>query len=176
MTDSHDSLTPLDGTLNRFDLVTAGSAEPGWVPNAQHWQQGNTRPYRIALTPDGSTYVMSPGASLTLRIAVKNVSTRLASDIELSIENPNDHGGELDPESGNFVDLFPQLRFTVGDGESIVFANVPGSELQTVRLPGKLRPDDYRMLDIRIDVSEDLDNRWQLATTDVQFALNGSST
>lgn len=176
ITDSRDSLTLLDGSQNRFDLVVAGSAEPDWAPGPAQWVQGNPDAYRISLTPDDSSYLMSPGDSLNVRIAVRNESPKLASAVELEISDPQDRSTEIDPVTGNFVDLFPQLRFTVADGDRVLLDTVPSTELTRLSLDGALLPDEHRVLDVRIEVPADLDNRWQLAETDVQFSFTGSNT
>ena len=175
VTDTQESLALLDGSGNRFDLVTTGSPEPGWAPAKTDWAQGNPSPYQIALTGDGSGYLMSPGSRLDLRIAVKNDSPRLAGEVSLEVEDPRDRGEERDPVTGNFVELFPQLIFTIRDGERVLAERVLAPDLITMPLAASLSPGDSRVLDVSIALPESLDNRWQRASTDVQFRFEGIS-
>ncbi|MBL3700211.1 hypothetical protein [Leucobacter luti] len=175
ITDARDSLTVLDGSQNRLDLRVAGSPEPGWHPQPAMWEQGSPAAYRIRLTPDDSALLVGPGSSLSLRIAVRNDSPRLASAVQLSITDPVDRGSEVDPATGSFVELFPQLRFTVADGDRALAEAVPATELERIQLPGAVAAGKHRVLDVMIEVPPELDNRWQRASTDVQFTFEGTS-
>ncbi|WP_125098593.1 hypothetical protein [Leucobacter chromiireducens] len=176
LVDTKESIAILDGTQNRFDIVTMGSADPAWEPAAANWQQGNPEAYRIRLTQDDSPFVVSPGASLDLKIAVKNASPTLGGHLSLRVEDPNDRSAERDPETNNYVDLFPALVFTVAEGGTVLINRVAGPDLQTVGLAGVVAPGEARVLDVTVEVPEGLGNEWQLAATDVQFRFDGENS
>lgn len=170
--DYSDSELSVDGSKNTFDIVAAGNAAPGWLPTAADWQQGNPDAFRIKLTDDGSGYTMAPGSSLELRIAAKNNSPRVAGLLNLSIADPHPRGAQKDPLTGNFLDLFDQLVFTVKDGNNTLIDHVPATRLSSITWPSPLEAGDYKIVDVRIDLPNSVGNQWQLASTDIQFRFD----
>ncbi|MEX8033032.1 hypothetical protein AB6V29_08370 [Microbacterium sp. 20-116] len=175
LSDSATVLVQMDSSQNRFDLDVAGnysSEASTWEPTADSWQQGNPDAYRLPIGP-GQSNVMSPGSSISGRIAVRNNSPRLAGLIELSILDPQARGDVTDPQTGNFQELFEQLIFTVKDGDTVIFDHVPATQLSPFAWNAALPAGGIRVLDVRIEMSPDADNRWQMASTDVQFNFSG---
>lgn len=168
-TDHADVHVTLDGSQNRFDIVAAGSPVPGWTPTADSWVQANPNAYQITLTPDGSEYVMAPGSDLTLRVAAQNVSPQVAGVLSLTIRDPEPHGDAVDPASGRYVDLWNQLVFTVKQGNQTIFDHVRAPDLTTHTWAAALPSAEYELLEVTIELPSAVDNRWQLASTDVQF-------
>lgn len=160
----------LDGSSNTFDIVVAGQAgTTTWTPGDDVWEQGDTDPFQIRLANGDTDIVMAPGSIVDVRVAAKNASPRLASLMTLTIRDPAPRGSETDPGTGNFIELYDQLVFTVRDGSTVLFDRVPAPELTSHTWPHALDPDDFLLLDIAIELPESVDNRWQLASTDVQF-------
>ncbi|MHA3724485.1 hypothetical protein ACXR2T_11470 [Leucobacter sp. HY1910] len=173
--DVENSSVFLDGSENRLNILTAGAPGHNWQPGAASWVEGNPAPFQISLTADGSDFVVVPGETIELTVAVKNASPKLAGKVDLKISDPHDRSHELDPETGNFVDLFPALLFSVSeDGRSLI-TGVPANELQDIQLEGPIAAGEHRVFDVTIDIPESLDNRWQLASTDVRFGFEGES-
>lgn len=168
-TDYADVDVALDGSRNTFDIVTAGKADPSWLPTQTDWDQANPRALRIALTQDGSGYTMAPGSVLDLRIAAKNNSPRLSGILSLNLVDPLPRGAETNPQTGTYVELFDQLVFTVADQGVVLLDHVPAGRLSTLTWPNPLAAGEYKLLDVRIELPQSVDNRWQMASTDVQF-------
>lgn len=168
-TDYADVNVALDGSRNTFDIVAAGKADTLWIPTQADWDQANPRALRIPLTPDGSGYTMAPGAVLDLRIAAKNNSPRLSGLLGLRIQDPYPRGTETNPATGTYVELFDQLLFTVSDNGKVLLDRVPANQLTAVTWPEPLPSGAFKLLDVRIELPETVDNRWQQASTDVQF-------
>lgn len=175
VTDSATTLLVLDGSQNRFDLVVAGSVARDWVPEADSWGQGNPDAYAIALTGAGSR-ALSPGGSTTVSVAVRNASPSLAGTLSLDVRDPRPRGDARDPKTGRFVELFDQLVFTVTDDAGVVlFDAVPADELTTYRWSEEFAPGEEKVLRVEIALPESVDNRWQGASTDVQFHFHGEN-
>lgn len=157
-----------------FNLVAAGSSEPGWTPTEDSWAQASPEDdYRIQLTSDGSGYLMAPGSTLDVRIAVKNNSSNRAGEIELTIVDPWPRGEVVDPVTGNYLELFDYLNFTIRDGATLLADAVPGKDLRTIIWPGDLPAGEQLILDVAIHMPNELDNRWQMASTDLTFSFEG---
>ncbi|MDD7960927.1 hypothetical protein [Microbacterium thalli] len=171
-TDAADVHVFLDGSQNTFEIRTAGSVRDGWVPSEDQWQPGRPAPYEIALE-EGT--VLAPGGSISLRIAAQNASPRLAGTLSLSIVDPDPRGDEIDPDTGRFVELFDQLQFTVRDGDRTLMDRVPAPELTTYTWDDAFEAGEHRLLDVRIDLPDTVDNRWQGAGTGVQFQFEGEN-
>lgn len=171
LTDSATVAVTMDGSQNRFDIVVAGDyseSASSWIPTESAWQQGNPDAYELAIGP-GQDNLLSPGGWIDGRIAVKNVSPRLAGMISLSISDPIFRIGETDPATGNYLELFDQLIFTVVDDGTTLLDRVPASELTEYNWNAAMLAGQSRVLDVRIEMSSAADNRWQLASTDIQF-------
>lgn len=169
ITDSADVTVAIDGSRNTFDLVVSGSVEPGWSPSAADWDQGNPDAFQIALTDDGSGYVLAPGAALDVRVAARNASPRLAGTLRLTILDPDPRGNSVDPETGRQTELYDQLVFTVRDADTVIYDHVLAGDLETYTWDAPLSAGDDTVLDVRIEMPASLGNEWQLASTDVQF-------
>lgn len=172
LTDSAEVVVTMDGSGNRFDIVVAGrygADALAWQPITSDWAQGNPDAYELALGPDAA--VLSPGGFIDGRVAVRNDSPRLSGDLTLSIYDPLPRGEEVDPVTGNRVELFDQLLFTVWDGPTLLFERVPAADLDLYAWSEPFGSGDEKVLDVRIEMSETADNRWQLASTDVQFSF-----
>lgn len=168
-TDYADVNVAIDGSRNTFDIVAAGKADSSWSPTQADWDQANPRALRIALTQDGSGYTMGPGSVLDLRVAAKNNSPRTSGLLGLRILDPQPRGTETNPRTGTFVELFDQLLFTVSDRGTVLLDRVPADRLTNITWPEPLSSGEYKLLDVRIELPESVDNRWQMASTDVQF-------
>lgn len=168
-TDFADVDVTLDGSQNRFDIVTTGSSTPGWMPTATEWVQGKPEAYQIKLTSDGSGYVLSPGARLDLRVAARNASPRLGAELSLKILDPDAHGDATDPVTGRYVDLWNQLVFTVREGSTVLFDHVKATDLAAYVWQQPTAAGTERVLDVTIQLPSSVDNRWQLASTDIRF-------
>ncbi|MGC4151975.1 MAG: hypothetical protein QM628_02700 [Propionicimonas sp.] len=170
ITDYTDVDVVMNGSGNTLDIVVAGQADTTtWTPGDQEWEQGNPDPFRIRLGNGGVDIVMAPGRVLDVRVAAKNASPRLASLMTLTIRDPQPRGGETDPHTGNFVELYDQLVFTIKDGDTVLFDQVPARDLASHTWSPALEPGDFLLLDVAIELPKSVDNRWQLASTDIQF-------
>lgn len=169
LTDSADVVVTMDGTHNAFDIMTAGSVEPGWEPAASDWAQGNPAAFEIRLTDDGSDYVLSPGGALDLRVAARDASPRLSARLSLTILDPDPRGDAINPETGGYEELYDQLVFTVHDGTTTIFDAVPAAELTTYTWDDALPAGTSKLLDVHIELPESVGNDWQLASTDIQL-------
>lgn len=171
LSDSASVEIDLDGSQNRFDIVVSGiyaDSTGSWVPSEADWRQGNPDAYEIPLLA-GDDPLLSPGARLDGRVAVKNASPKLSGGLELTILDPLPRGDETDPVTGNRVELFDQLIFTVKDGATTLFDRVPADLLTSYAWDEPFAAGAVKILDVSIEMSTEADNRWQLATTDVQF-------
>lgn len=169
LTDSADVVVTIDGARNTFDIMTTGSVEPGWEPAASDWAQGNPTAFEIRLTDDGSDYVLSPGGTLDLRVAVRDASPRLAARLSLTILDPYPRGDTIDPETGRYEELYDQLVVTVHEGATAIFDAVPAPELTTYTWDDALPAGAVKVLDVHIELPESVGDEWQLASTDIQL-------
>ncbi|QTX03498.1 hypothetical protein [Agromyces archimandritae] len=173
LSDSASVDVEMDGSANRFDIVVAGrygDAASTWVPSAGQWRQGNPGAYEIPVAGEDARLLL-PGSHIDGRIAVKNDSPRLTGLLTLSILDPQPRGSELDPGTGNFVELFDQLIFTVREGQTVRIDHVPADQLASYVWAEPFAPGEEKILDVSIEMSEAADNRWQLASTEVLFAF-----
>ncbi|MGO4431733.1 hypothetical protein AB4Y88_00085 [Paenarthrobacter sp. RAF9] len=174
MTDEKRVDVPLNGALNTFDILVAGSTQSSWTPASEDWVQGNPETYDIGLRPgDG---LISPGGHVDLRIAAQNASPRNSGVVSLKVMDPLSRGDAVDPETGRFVELFDQLVFTVREGQTTLMDRVPAAELAAYTWPAQFHPGDVHQLDVRIELPGAVDNRWQGASTDVQFSFQAVSS
>ncbi|MDR1852907.1 MAG: hypothetical protein LBR21_09750 [Propionibacteriaceae bacterium] len=151
---------------NRFDIVVAGNAsDAAWLPSDANWAQGDTVPLTISL----NMAALPPGGHQDLRIAVKNASARTAGRLELTISDPNPMGGSVDFKTGNYLELFDQLLFTVTPVGGTPGMQLKAGELGTASWPCRLLPGQYQIFDVRIQVPATLGNRYQEADTDIMF-------
>ena len=177
-TDSATVAVELDGSKNHFDLVVAGyvgDRAGAWRPEAKDWRQGNPGAYELSVSAFGSG-MLAPGSSMSGRIAVRNDSPRLDGNLSLTIGDPLPRGDERDPHTGRFVELFDQLIFSVSDESRVLIDRVPAADLTTVSWPEPFAAGDVKVLDVTIEMSSGADNRWQLASTDVQFGFEAVSS
>ncbi|MBT8161619.1 MULTISPECIES: hypothetical protein [Arthrobacter] len=168
-TDYADVAVKLDGSRNTFDIVTAGKVDRTWLPSDADWVQANPHAYRVSLTSDNSGYLMAPGSTVDLRIAAKNNSPRLSGLLSLRILDPQPRHDAKDPVTGTYLELFDQLVFTVADGGKVLLDRVPADRLTSISWPDPIKAGERKVLDVRIEMPSTVDNRWQQASTDIQF-------
>ena len=173
LTETRESYAAFDGRKNTFDLVAAGSTEPGWTPASGDWKQGAQGAIEIPLSDLAEGLV--PGGSADVHVAVKNNSPRIAGNVVVDILDPLDRTPQLDPVTGTFVDLFPALQFSVWDGGTLVLERASGAALAGIPLTGELAAGEHRELVVEVHLPGDLDNQWNGATTDVQFRFEGEN-
>ncbi len=171
ITDSRDIDVVLDGDRNRFDLVVAASAEPGWQPGPAEWEQGRPRAVSIPVGPDGG--LLGPGGTTHYSIAVRNDSPLLAGLVDLEVSDPVDRRGQTDPQTGRLVELFDQLRIVVRDGSTELIDRAPGTAPMVASLAQPLEQGEQRVLEVELSLPASLDDRWQGATTDLVFQFSG---
>ncbi|UIN30692.1 hypothetical protein [Microbacterium binotii] len=173
-TDYADVEVSLDGSQNRFDIVTAGAVDvdlQSWSPQAEGWLQGNPDAVLLGSGADAGI-LLAPGGSVEAAIAVKNDSPRLNAAISLVIEDPTPRGDAVDPATGTFLELFDQLVFTVRDADgTVLLDHVAAPALTGYVWPDSFAPGEWKKLDVTIDLPDSVDNRWQGATTDILFSF-----
>lgn len=179
LVDSAETRWVLDGSQNRFDIVTAGAPGADWKPQSSDWRQGNPKPYEVAIGDDGEGIALGPGHSFDTTVAVGNASPGdLSGHIGLSIVDPNPLGEATDPTTGRYLELFDQLRFTVVDRGSVIVQSATAEEFNDLAWHWAEPVDagDSRELLVTISLPSEVDNRWQGAGTQVQFAFTGENT
>lgn len=169
LTDETRVAVQLDGTANTFDIVVASGEASGWVPSSSDWAQGNPGHHSIILENGGDR--ISPGGRISIRIAAMNNSPRNDGILSLSIIDPVPRGDARDPDTGRYLELFDQLVFTVREGGTTIFDHVLAADLSTYTWPTQVTPGEVHLLEVEIELPGTVDNRWQKATTDVQFAF-----
>ncbi|MDR1852813.1 MAG: hypothetical protein LBR21_09255 [Propionibacteriaceae bacterium] len=171
VTDRGEVAVRMDGSENTFDLVVAGEwGNPGWLPQASDWGEGDARPYRVAL-PSGA--VLAPGGTVNLRVAAKNASPRIAGALTLEIRDPDPLGVARNPKTGNHLELFNQLEFTVKQESEVIYDHVSATGLGKRSVAESLAPQDFIIFDVQIGLPQNLGNEWQGATTGVEFHFEG---
>lgn len=166
VSDHADVHVALDGSGTAFDIEVAGVVgTPGWTPAAADWEQGNPESYRLAV----DAAAIAPGGAVDLRIAVRDASPELAGVLSLTVEDPQPRGDATDPATGRYLELFDRLVFTVRDGDRAVIDRVAAPDLQTWTWPQPLAAGEEKVLDVRIELPAEVDDRWQGASTDVRF-------
>lgn len=168
LTDESRVDVPLDGTANTFDIVVASGDAPAWVPSSSDWAQGSPGHHSIILESGDR---ISPGGRISIRIAAMNNSPRNDGVLSLSIIDPVPRGDARDPITGRYLELFDQLVFTVREGGTTLFDHVPAAGLSTYTWSTQVAPGEAHLLEVEIELPGTVDNRWQRATTDVQFAF-----
>jgi hypothetical protein len=172
-TDSAQIQTWFDGAENTFDIVAAGSTGRNWAPADDSWVQADVDPYVIDIAASDSGSSLPPGGALHVRIAVKNNSPAMPAEIQLTIQDPDPLGAQIDPDSGRFLELFDQLRFTVTEGEMTLIDAVSGEfpdDLCHV-WDVQFAAGEFRVLNVEIALPAEVDNRWQRASTRIQFSF-----
>ncbi|MBL3698755.1 hypothetical protein [Leucobacter luti] len=169
-TDFADITTHIDGSGNSFDIVVAGSIDPKWAPAPTEWAQATEEPFLVDLGTDGS---LAPGTSRTVRVAVKNASPKLGADIQLVLRDPDPQGTATDPVTGGFVELFDQLEFEVFENDELLLHSDGAQDEagRTVVWSRALPSTDVRVLDVKVTLPRDVDDRWQRAGTQLQFGF-----
>ncbi|MDQ1129967.1 hypothetical protein [Microbacterium sp. SORGH_AS_0888] len=170
-TDQADVAVQLDGSRNTLDIVVTGGVgeDPdAWNAETADWQQGRPGAVRLGV----GSQLISPGGEVRALVAVKNASPVLAADLTLTISDPLPRGAETDPATGAFVELFDQLVFTVAEvGGGTLIDRVPAAELSSYTWPAAFAAGESRALEVTMELPESVDNRWQLASTDVLFSF-----
>ena len=131
-------IVAVDGRDNTFDLQTAGSEEPEWLPSESLWKQGNPNPAALVLADS----TVGPGAPIRMRVAVRNASPRLDAIISLHV---------LKPEQPS--ELFDQLRFTVEEGGHVYADNVDAASAAALPLVGATAAGGERVLDLTVSLA-----------------------
>lgn len=167
-TDFADLEAQVDGTRNTFDIVVAGSAAPGWTPAPADWAQADETAYLIDL---GGSTELPPGGTRQVTIAVRNASPILSGDVSISLSDPDPREGETDPVTGRFVELFDRLEFVLSErGDELLATSgaAPDGE-RRVMLRDPLGPGEVREIAVAISLPAATDDRWQQASTQIQF-------
>lgn len=174
VTEQRDLSVVFDGSGNVFDLQVAASPDSGWTPRVADWSQGRDHAAQLVIDSD-TARGFGPGDTLAFRIAIKNASPAVSGALTLRIDDPDPRAGALTP-AGGFTELFDQLRFTVQDGGSTVIDGVRGSDLAHLAHTWQgVAPGQSRVLDVRVSLPAETDNRWAAAATDIRFAWTGES-
>lgn len=171
--DYADVIVSLDGTRNTFDIRTTGSDDPQWQPAATDWQQGTPDAYELSLR-SGTT--LAPGGSLAVRVAAQNSSPTLSGLLSLTIIDPQPRGDATDPRTGTYLELFDQLVIAVHEGSTVLVDDVPATALQKYTWPRPLEAGRDVVLDVLIQLPSTVDNRWQGASTAVQFHFEAENS
>lgn len=173
-TDFADLEAQLDGSRNTFDIVVAGSVDRDWRPGPADWVQADEEPYLIDL---GDSAELPPGATKHVRIAVRNDSPRVAAGISLELRDPDPRGDEVDPATGRYLELFDKLEFALAaNGTTFFEAAGSGTEAErTHTWPVALQPGEVTQIDVAISLPRDVDDRWQQASTQIQFGFEAVS-
>ncbi|MFJ3394596.1 hypothetical protein [Leifsonia aquatica] len=168
LTGSAPVLTHVDGRTNYVALQTAAAdvtAElPAWPSEAEN----------ASFTLDlGGDRMLTPGASHTFRMAVRNASPRLAADLTLSIVPPESETAE----GRNARRLFDALEFTVREGHTVLVDHVGGSRAADLirGLPGTVASGGVRQLEIDVRLPDDAGDDLHDLRTPVQLAFTGMS-
>ena len=111
-----------------------------------------------------------------MRVSAQNASPRLAGLLSLAITDPQPRGNATDPQTGTYLELFDQLVFTVRDGSTVLFDHVPATALQTYTWSEPLEAGRDVVLDVLIELPSTVDNRWQGASTAVQFHFEAENS
>jgi hypothetical protein len=165
VSDHADVHVALDGSGTTFDIEVAGAVgAPAWTPAAADWEQGNPQAYRLAV----DAAAIAPGGAVDLRLAVRDASP-LAGVLSLTVEDPQPRGDATDASTGRYLELFDRLVFTVRDGDRAVIDRVAAPDLETWTWPQPLAAGEEKVLDVRIELPAEVDDRWQGASTDVRF-------
>lgn len=176
ITDTKTSLAQIDGTRNLFNIMVAGSIDPEWTPQEAVWAEGNPESYRINLRSSEQDGLLSPGAELALKIAVKNDSPQLNGTLGLQITDPDPLGNEIDVHTGSYKELYDVLLFTVKDENEVYLDRTNARELSYIAFHDlDFKPGSVKEFDIIISMPEWVDNRWQLATTGIDFRFEAES-
>ncbi len=173
-TDFADFEAQVDGAHNTFDIVVAGSVERDWRPGAADWVQADEEPYVLDL---GGSSELPPGATRHVRIAVLNESPKIAAGIALELRDPDPRGSALDPATGRYLELFDKLEFALSDNGTTFFtASGSGTKAErTFTWPTALEPGEVIQIDVAISLPSQVDDRWQQASTQIQFGFEAVS-
>ncbi|MEB4615952.1 hypothetical protein [Leucobacter sp. M11] len=160
-----------------FDLMVAGSDDTAWTPSPQDWEQGNPDAYVVQTGGTTNPLPFPPGTRREYRVAVRNASPELASALRLTIEDPDPQGDARDPETGSFLELFDQMRFTVLDEGTPIMSDAgshrPGS--LSYEWPRQLVSGQERTLVVLIELPEAVGNDFLSAGTRVSLRFQGVS-
>ncbi|KRD42713.1 hypothetical protein ASE27_17935 [Oerskovia sp. Root918] len=167
-----------------FDIMVAGSLEPGWTPHPASWGHGNPDAYDVVLGADpgsgarpGGPQVIGPGGQLTFRVAALNTSPGLPARVALTVTDPDDRSGATDPATGRPVELFSQLRFTIVEDGEVLVDDLDGPALAaaTHEWTESWAPDEMHLLEVTVALPADLDNQWQDATSAIQLRFEAQN-
>lgn len=146
-----------------FDLQVSGLEQGS--PGTPTWVQGNPTPQAVAVTKAGKGF--GPGDSKTFTVGVRNASTELSGNVDVSVVDP-------DPED---EDLFHHLHFTLSRGDTVLLDSVSGedpSALAELDL-GRLDPSDAATLTLTVTLPDDAGNEAQGIGTRIQVDFKGES-
>lgn len=173
-TDFADLHAQVDGSENTFDIVVSGSLEPGWEPAPSEWVQADDEPFLIDL---GDSSELPPGATKHVRVAVKNASPRVHGGLTLELRDPDPLGDAVDPVTGRYLELFDKLEFELSENGATFFtaAGAGTAAERTYTWPETLAPGDVHVIDVAISLPGEVDDRWQQASTQLQFGFEAVS-
>lgn len=151
----HDVEVDMRGVA--FSLESAGSTQPGWVPQEHDWHSSDDL---VVLEMLDDTPAV--GVPITLRVAVRN-SAGVPADVVASFTD----GGAGDR------DFFEALQVEVTEG-GVTLGEGSAAELR-VALPGPVLADraEPRVLDISVTTPISGDSRWVDSRTDLHLQLDG---
>ncbi|GIT78629.1 hypothetical protein LLS1_02980 [Leifsonia sp. LS1] len=169
LTDSSSVLTHLDGRSNYVALQTSAAEAdtelPVWPSEAEN----------ASFTLDlGGDRLLEPGVSHTFRMAVRNASPRLATDVTMAITRPASEAAD----DGDSLRLFQALRFTVREGGAVVIDQAGAATVAelTRRLPDSVDSGGVRLFEIDVTLPADAADDLAGLRTAVQVAFTGTST
>lgn len=172
LSSSLDTVALFDGSRNTLDIRSAGSFDPAW--DITQLAAAGGKEFAVAIGDRGT---LLPGAEVHLRIGALNASPRNPARIQLQILDRDDNLGVVDL-SGNHVELFGQLIFTVRENDRVLVDHVRGEDLAalTHTWEAPLRAGEGRVLDVTITLDPDLPESYFAAGTGVSFRFSGENT
>lgn len=150
----------LNGSGDRFDLVAAASAEPGWEPLASDWRDAATEP--IVLELEGADK-LGRGEFVDFAVAVKNDGP-LDGDLTLRIDDADATA------TGAGATFFEQLHFTVSEDGCVL---VDGSFDTFTHAWPTLLHGESRTLTVRITLPSDLPKEWDSKSARIRIQFEG---
>lgn len=128
----------LDGTDNRFALVSAASFEPDWAPTPSDWRSASIEPIALDLSAT-QRELLATGQPVQLVIAARNAAP-LSGSLSLHLSRPD----------GMTESDFAALRFTVVDGDHTMLADTPGDRVPVLQWADSFDAEDVKQLRVAL--------------------------